>query len=152
MEARCLERLKLSEISNQWCCLPGNNHVFLFLLLSSLSYYLLGFQLSRSPCPFLAADTEHNHIANRMPGITSPFRGERPGSHPPGINPRTVELLQTLVRALSGPKHFFLCWSLSALAKIKFPHPDLTSSTQVSLRNYGRETLRILKYQSWKGL
>lgn len=28
-----------------------------------------------------------------------------------------------------------------ALAKVKFSHPDLTSSAQVFLRNYGRETL-----------
>ena len=53
--------------ARKYSCFPSPTPVI-------LSYYLLGFQLSRSPCPFLAADTEHSHIANRMPGITSPFR------------------------------------------------------------------------------
>lgn len=54
---------------------PGDTHIFLlFLLLSSLSYYTWGSPLSQSPCLFSAAAIEPGHIANRVPGITSPFR------------------------------------------------------------------------------
>ena len=55
--------------------LRGDTHIFpLFLLLLSLPYHMWDSPLSQSPCLFSTAAIEHGHIANRVPGITSPFR------------------------------------------------------------------------------